>query len=80
MRRGIITVGKGRKEEVREVIKRYLRLEVYIKTVKAIDERLVVKLHAMENKIEIMKRKRNLRAVGIWTEDDLTESEKQVQG
>lgn len=47
------TVGKGRKEEVKEVLKKYLRVDIYIKTIRAIGGGLVVECFTMENKVEI---------------------------
>lgn len=42
-----------------------LEANVYIKKIRAIGGDIVVRLHALENKIEIMKRKSNLAEVGI---------------
>lgn len=39
----------------------------------------MVELFAMEYKIEIMKNKSRLEGTGNWTEDDLTEREKEVE-
>lgn len=79
MVRGIRTVGGRRKEEVKELFKKYLGTDVYTGLIRAIGGGLVVEVIAMENKIEIMRRKSNLAGSGIWIEDDLTEREKQVQ-
>lgn len=77
--RGIRTVRKGIKEELREIVKKQLGIDLYIKTIKAIGGGLVVELFVMENKIELIKRKGLLRGMNFWIEDDLTERERQVQ-
>lgn len=77
--RGIRTVGRGRKKEVREVLKNKLAIDIYIKKLRTVGEGLVVELYAIENKVEIMRRKGELKGPGIWIEDNLTETEKQMQ-
>lgn len=56
-----------------------MNINEYLKRIKAIGGGLIVELEAMENKIEIMKNKGQMRRVNIWIEDDLTNREKQVQ-
>lgn len=77
--RGIRTIGKGRKEEIKEIIKKQIGIDLYIKTIRAIGGGLVLELYAMENKIEIMKRKGMLKGMDLWIEDDLTERERQIK-
>lgn len=71
--RGIRTVGKGLKGEVKSVIKEMLGIEMYISKVTAIAGGLLVELVAFENKIEILKRKGMLKGINLWIEKDFTE-------
>lgn len=75
----IRTVGKRLKEEVKRILKSFLKIDVYIKRIRAIGGGLVVELEDIENKIEIMKYKREMREVNIWLDHDLTDREKHVQ-
>lgn len=77
--RGIRTVGKGLKEEVKYVIRKFLGIEVYIDRLSAIGGGLLIELESLENKIDIIKRKGMLKGINLWVEDDLTEREKEVQ-
>lgn len=77
--RGIRTVGKGLKGEVKSVIKKMLGIEIYISKVTAIAGGLLVKLVAFENKLEILKKKGMLKGINLWIEEDLTEREKEIQ-
>lgn len=80
MIRGVRTVGRGIKDELKGLFKDYLDTDIFIREIRAIGGGLLVECEALENKIEIMKRKGMLRGVDIWIEDDFTEREKQVQG
>lgn len=71
--------GKGRKEEIKELIRKYMMMDIYIEKMKVIGGGTLVELQSMENKIMIMKRKGMLKGIGIWIEDDHTVREKQVQ-
>lgn len=77
--RGIRTVGRGIKEELNVILKEWLGVPMYSKRIRAIGGGLVVELESMENKREIMKKKKLLEGTGLWIEDDLTEREKEVQ-
>lgn len=79
MIRGIRTVGKGLKEEVKNTIKKFMGIEIYIGKVRPLGGGLLVELESFENKLEILKRKSMLKGIGLWVEEDLTEREKQVQ-
>lgn len=57
--RGIRTVGRGIKEEIKGILKEYLGLDAYINKARAIGGGIVIELAAMENKVEIMKKKGN---------------------
>lgn len=76
---GFRTVGRGIKEEVRNVLKYYMDIDIYIKKIRAIGGALVIEVELMQNKIDILKRKKLLKETNIWIEDDRTEREKQVQ-
>lgn len=52
---------------------------MYIKAIKVVGGDLVIELFAMENKVEIMKRKTNFKGIRIWIQDDLTERARQDQ-
>lgn len=77
--RGIRTVGTKIKEEIKGIIKEKLNEAIYIKRTRAIGGGLVVELESMENKIEIMRKRRMLQGVNLWLEDDLTEREKEIK-
>lgn len=77
--RGLRTVGRGIKEEIRDIIKEKMGLSVYIGRIRAIGGGLVVELESMENKREIMKNKKCLKGLEIWIDDDLTDREKEIQ-
>lgn len=77
--RGMRTVGAGIKEELREIIWEKLGISMYIRKIRAVGGGLVIELESMENKIEIMKNKKNLKGVGIWIEDDHTIREREIQ-
>lgn len=79
MIRGIRTVGKGLREEVKSVIRKFMGLEIYISKVRAIGGGLLVELEVFENKLEILKRRGMLKGINLWIEEDLTEREKEVQ-
>lgn len=61
------------------IIKNYLGVDMFIVKIRAIEGGLVIELVAMENKIEIMKRKNDLRGIGVRIADDLRDRERQVQ-
>lgn len=77
--RGIRTVGRGIKEEIKELVGKAMGLAIYIKRVRAIGRGLVVDLESMENKREIMKNKKCLKGLGIWIEDDRTDRKIEIQ-
>lgn len=77
--RGIRSVGRGIKEEVKEIIRRYMGIEIYIGKVRVVGGGTVLELESFENKLEILKRRSRLKGIDIWLEDDLTAREKQVQ-
>lgn len=77
--RGLRTVGRGIKEEIKEIIKEKMGLSVYIKHIRHIGGGIVVVLESMENKREIMRNKKCLQGLDIWIEDDLTVREKEIQ-
>lgn len=79
MIRGIRTVGKGLKEEVKKVIKEQMGIEIYIKKVATVGGGLLVELESFSNKIDIIKRKGKLRGINLWIQDDFTPREKEVQ-
>lgn len=79
MIRGIRTVGKGLKEEVKKVIKEQMGIEIYIKKVATVGGGLLVELESFSNKIDIIKRKGKLRGINLWIQDDYTPREKEVQ-
>lgn len=79
MIKGIRTVGRGLKEEVKKVIKELMDVDIYIKRVLAIEGGLVVELESFKNKIEILKRKGRLGGIKLWIGDDFTKREKEVQ-
>lgn len=76
MIKGVRTVGKGLKEEVKRVIKELMKVEIYIKRVKALEGGLLIELESFSNKIDILKRKGMLRGINLWIEDDYTRREK----
>lgn len=80
MIRGIRTVGRGLQQEVKNVVRELLGIEIYIKKVEAVEGGLVVELESFSNKIDILKRKGRLRRINLWIEDDFTCSEREVQG
>lgn len=80
MIRGIRTVGKGLQQEVKNVVRDFLGIEIYIKKVEAVEGGLVVELESFSNKIDILKRKGKLRGINLWIEEDLTCREREVQG
>lgn len=77
--KGLRGVGKGIKDEVRGIIKNYLRMDIYIERIRVMGGGILVELQSMENKVMIMKRKGMLKGVDIWIKDDYTVREKQVQ-
>lgn len=77
--RGIRTVGKGIREEVKSVIKKLLGIDIYIAKVMAVGGGLVVELESFENKIDVLKRRGMLKGINLWIEDDYTERENEVQ-
>lgn len=79
MIRGIRTVGRRLKEEMRGVIKKYLDIDIYIKKIRPIGGGLVIDLYSLENKVEIMKRRGMLKGTDIWIDDDWTERQKEVK-
>lgn len=78
MIRGLRTVGKGIKEEVKRIIKKYLGLEIY-KRMKPIGGRLMVEFCSFKNQIEIMKRRRMLKGIDIWLKNDWMEVSLKIQ-
>lgn len=79
MIRGIKTVGKGHKEAIKGIIKKYLGVDIFIKSIRVIGGGILVECYASENNIEIMKKKGGLNGVGVWVEDDMIKKERQVQ-
>lgn len=77
--RGLRTVGRGIKEEIRDIINEKMGLSMYIRRIRAIGGGLVIELESMENKREIMKNKKCLKGWEIWIDDDLTDREKEIQ-
>lgn len=64
---------------MKKLIKDKLGIDLYIKSTRAIGGGLVLELHAIENKIELMKKKTLLKGIEIWIDDDLRERKKQIQ-
>lgn len=77
--KGVRAVGKGIKEEIKEIVRKFMNRDIYIEKIRVIGGGVLVELQSMENKIELMKRKGLLKGIGIWIEDDHTVREKQVQ-
>lgn len=77
--RGIRTVGKRIINEIKGIVREYMNLEIYISNIRALGGGVVVELESFENKVEILKRKRMLKGIDLWLEDDYTAREKQVQ-
>lgn len=76
--RGVKTVGKGIKGEIRNLLEERLDIPVKIAECRAIGGGLVLTINTFKNKVGIMKQKAKLRGTNIWIEDDLTEREKEV--
>lgn len=79
MIRGVKTMGKDLKKEVKEIIRKYLDIEIYIRNIRAIGGGLVLELESFENKIQIMKRKARLAGTKIELIDDFTQRELEVR-
>lgn len=77
--RGIRTVGKGLKEEVKNVIKKFMGIEIYIDKLRAVGGGLLVELESFDNKIDILKRRGMLKGINLWIEDDYIERENEIQ-
>lgn len=77
--RGIRTVGKGVKEEIKYVLWERLGIRIYIKKIIAGGGGLIIECESFENKVDIMRKKGLLKGTGIWIDDDYTEREKQIQ-
>lgn len=77
--RGIRTVGKGIKNEIKEIVRKYMNLEIYITNIRALGGGVIAELESFENKVEILKRKGTLKGIDLWLEDDYTTREKQIQ-
>lgn len=73
------TIGKGLKEKIKGIIRKYIDLEMYISRIRPLGGVLRIELHSLENKIEIIKRKGMLKGIDIWIENDWTERQKEVQ-
>lgn len=77
--RGIRTTGIGIGEELKGIIEEKMGMTIYIKRIRAIGGGLVIELESMQNKIALMKNKKNLGKTGIWIEDDYTNREREIQ-
>lgn len=70
--RDIRTVGRGLKEEVKGILKKYLGLDVYINNIRAIRGEGSNRTCSDGKQDRNYEKKGDLKGMGIWLDDDLT--------
>ena len=85
IRNNLIIAGKvfeteREKEEAKEWFKEKMDEEVEVKEVRKLkDGRTIIRLGSFEEKMQIMKKKKNLKDTKVYIDDDLTKKEREIQ-
>lgn len=66
-------VGKGIKEEIERVVRSKLGMLVYVDKIRPSGDGMLLRLESWQNNMELMKKRRILKDIGLRIDDDYTD-------